>query len=250
MLLISLVAATVLLVAAVIFWRLSRRAEVMTNQLARDRQLKALGQMSAVLGHELRNPLARSRVTPSSWSSCWPRATRDAAAPRRCREALRMEKLRSSRSSSSPAPARSTRPPKTPPTWPGPRGAGRRRHRLTLAGGLPDRWSLDRDPYGAGAVQRDQATACRPHLPMRIVEVDSREGSKGGLRDTRCGTGGEGLLAGEEERIFEPFYTKRVRGTGLGSRRVQADRRGATAARWIGREPRRRRRLFRFWLPR
>ena len=58
MLSLSCAAAVVLLTAAAFFWRLSRRAEQAAIQSERDRRLKALGEMSAVLGHELRNPLA------------------------------------------------------------------------------------------------------------------------------------------------------------------------------------------------
>lgn len=51
-------ASLLLLVMAFVFWRLVLRAEAAEAALARDRQLKALGEMSAVLGHELKNPLA------------------------------------------------------------------------------------------------------------------------------------------------------------------------------------------------
>ena len=54
----SLAATGILIAAAVVFWRLSRRADRQAAQLARDEQLKVLGRMSAVLGHEIKNPLA------------------------------------------------------------------------------------------------------------------------------------------------------------------------------------------------
>lgn len=68
-LVLEIIAALVLLTLGVIFWRMSvnaeqaraqaaREREQNAKQLARDRQLKVLGQMSAVLGHELRNPIA------------------------------------------------------------------------------------------------------------------------------------------------------------------------------------------------
>ncbi|MDQ7088333.1 MAG: histidine kinase dimerization/phospho-acceptor domain-containing protein [Acidobacteriota bacterium] len=55
---LNLAAALVLAAAAAFFWRLSRLADRAREQLVRDRRLKDLGQMSAVLGHEVRNPLA------------------------------------------------------------------------------------------------------------------------------------------------------------------------------------------------
>lgn len=54
----SLAATGLLIAAAAVFWRLSRRADRQAVELARDEQLKVLGRMSAVLGHEIRNPLA------------------------------------------------------------------------------------------------------------------------------------------------------------------------------------------------
>ncbi|MDJ0765114.1 MAG: HAMP domain-containing sensor histidine kinase [Myxococcota bacterium] len=67
-LIIEVGATLFLLGAALVFWRLSRKSEQVASQLERerrataeqlerDRQLKMLGQMSAVLGHELKNPL-------------------------------------------------------------------------------------------------------------------------------------------------------------------------------------------------
>ena len=55
---VSLLAAAALLGLCAVFWRISLRAEKVALQLEHDRQLKLLGQMSAVLGHEIRNPLA------------------------------------------------------------------------------------------------------------------------------------------------------------------------------------------------
>jgi len=54
----SLAATGILIAAAAVFWRLSRRADRQAAELARDERLKVLGRMSAVLGHEIRNPLA------------------------------------------------------------------------------------------------------------------------------------------------------------------------------------------------
>jgi len=55
---VSLLAALILFGLAAVFLRLVRHAEKVSAQLEHDRQLKALGQMSAVLGHEIKNPLA------------------------------------------------------------------------------------------------------------------------------------------------------------------------------------------------
>lgn len=57
-LIVSGVVALVLVGMALVFWRLMRKADRLELARARDRRLAALGGMSAVLGHELRNPLA------------------------------------------------------------------------------------------------------------------------------------------------------------------------------------------------
>lgn len=55
---LDMVAAIILMGAAIIFWRLSVRQDALRMQLEKDQQLKMLGQMSAVLGHELKNTIA------------------------------------------------------------------------------------------------------------------------------------------------------------------------------------------------
>jgi two-component system sensor histidine kinase HydH len=57
-LIVSAVVSLVLIAMVLVFWRLMRRADRLELLRARDRRLAALGSMSAILGHELRNPLA------------------------------------------------------------------------------------------------------------------------------------------------------------------------------------------------
>ena len=57
-LVIGSLAAALLLLVGLVFWRLSLRAQRAEAGLAHERRLAALGEMSAVLGHELKNPLA------------------------------------------------------------------------------------------------------------------------------------------------------------------------------------------------
>ncbi len=55
---LSISAALLLTSAAAVLWNLGRRAERMRGELAQQEQLAKLGAMSAVLAHEIRNPLA------------------------------------------------------------------------------------------------------------------------------------------------------------------------------------------------
>ncbi|MCA9686346.1 MAG: two-component sensor histidine kinase, partial [Myxococcales bacterium] len=58
MLIVGCAGALIMLMASLVFWRLSLRFEAAEQREAQQRQLAALGEMSAVLAHELRNPLA------------------------------------------------------------------------------------------------------------------------------------------------------------------------------------------------
>src|SRR4051794_32155012 len=51
-------AAVLLMSAAFVLWRLAKRSEYMRTELERREHLAKLGAMSAVLAHEIRNPLA------------------------------------------------------------------------------------------------------------------------------------------------------------------------------------------------
>jgi two-component system sensor histidine kinase HydH len=57
-LIVSGAVSLALILLSFVFWRLGRRADQLEALRAHDRRLAALGEMSAVLGHELRNPLA------------------------------------------------------------------------------------------------------------------------------------------------------------------------------------------------
>ena len=55
---LGVVVALLLMAAAAVFWRMSQRHEEVQRRLEHQRRLGALGEMSAVLAHEIRNPLA------------------------------------------------------------------------------------------------------------------------------------------------------------------------------------------------
>ncbi|MGM0577961.1 MAG: sensor histidine kinase [Myxococcota bacterium] len=206
--------ALLLVVAGLVFWRLSARARQAERRLARDRHLAALGEMSAVLGHELRNPLASLKGHAQLLEERLPEGSRERdKAARVVAEAVRLEHLSGqvldfarsgdvTREASDPgallrAAAESVR------------GAEVR----VDASEAPDRWSLDRLRMEQ-VLSNVLANAAQAGPPDAAVEASARrEGDRlvFTIRDH-----GPGIRPGDEEHIFEPFRTGRIRGTGLG----------------------------------
>jgi two-component system sensor histidine kinase HydH len=210
-------------------WRSSQRVLAIERETARARHLAALGEMSAVLAHEIRNPLTslkgHSQLLVESLSTLGLEKPRGKA-ERVVTEAVRLEQITND---------------------------------------LLDfvrQGELDRAPTDLGQLLHQVASERVP--PERLVLVLPEESvvlpvDGGKLRQlldnlvqnaVQAGDGpvevelsatepavtvsvrdhGPGLPAGQEERIFEPFVTTRVRGTGLGlaiARRI-ADRHGGT----------------------
>jgi len=232
-LVVSMVAALVLMGLCAVFWRISRSAEKVSVQLEHDRQLKVLGQMSAVLGHEIKNPLASLKGhVQLLLEKLPPDHPGRRGAEVVLRETVRLEELS--------------------------------RHVLEFARtGAVECESADPaavvrsaiENVGTGEIQlhANSAPAAWPLDSARMEEVlvnllrNAREASPAGLpididldiqsdrhlvievRDR-----GEGIAPGEEERVFEPFYTKRVKGTGLGlalARRIVEGHGGVITAR-------------------
>jgi two-component system sensor histidine kinase HydH len=213
--LVLVCAATALLLgAAAISFRRSREAERLTEQLGRDQQLKSLGQMSAVLSHELRNPLTSlkghaqlllEKLRPG-----------DAARPdaeRMLEGALRLESVANqilefarhdtlalrAESPSSVAQAAIDQ-------------VGDPRARLSVDTGV-ETWNLNRPGVEQLLVNliRNAADASPPDRPIEVAVARQGRDLVFGVRDH-----GPGLPPGEEARVFEPFFTRSVRGTGLG----------------------------------
>lgn len=127
-----------LAIATIVLWRLARRAEQLQAAAERDRRLVTLGEMSAVLAHEIRNPLAALKGHAQ----------------------LLVERL---------------------------------------------------DRPGA---ERDKAE--RLVSETRRLERSATVGRDGERLAFVIRDHGTGLPADEAERLFEPFHTTRVQGTGLG----------------------------------
>jgi len=224
-------AAAVLLLVAVVVWRMGARADQAALQLARDRHLATLGEMSAVLGHEIRNPLASLKGHAQLLVEKLP--DDDAARPkaeRVVREAVRLEEL-TGHILDFARTGQLTREPVDPEALA--RAAAEQvdpeRVVVEAGEGLAP-WPLDRERMEQVLtnVIRNGVQASPDDAPV-TVRVAREEGHLVfEVRDR-----GEGIPEGEEHRIFEPFYTQRVRGTGLGlalARRIVEDHGGTIEA--------------------
>lgn len=228
----SALAAAALLLSAAIFWRLLRQREEAERRRAEQRQLEALGEMSAVLAHEIRNPVTSLKGHAQLLAERLPadggerrKAERIVAEAKRL-EALSADLLDFCR----------TGPLDRLPVDP----AKLLRDAAAAAGdawrfeissdGAPASWSLD--PLRMRQVLLNVLrNACQASPEDRPVEARV-------ATDGRCllfvvSDSGPGIPAGDEERIFAPFYTTRAQGTGLGlgvARRIVEMHGGTIAA--------------------
>lgn len=215
-LVVSSGAAGLLIALAIIFSRMAARADRAEVALARQRQLAVLGEMSAVLGHELRNPLAAlkghaqlvvERTDPEA------RAFKNAE--RVVIEAERLEQLTAQildfartgavqPALNDPGAMLRTVAEKIPGD----------EVRLDIAG-APASWRLDR-PRMEQVLENlvKNAVQASEQASDRAIDVTCRVAGDAlviAVRDR-----GPGFVPGEEQAVFEPFRTHRVQGTGLG----------------------------------
>ena len=230
---VSLLAALVLLGLSAVFWRISRKAEKASAQLEHDRQLKVLGQMSAVLGHEIKNPLASLKGhVQLLLEKLPPEHAGRKGAEVVLRETVRLEELSRQvlefartgaveRESADPAAM----------VRAAIEDVGSADIQLH-AGSAPATWPLDRARMEEVLVNllRNARDASSAGQPIDVVlDLQSDRHLVIEVRDR-----GEGIAPGEEERVFEPFYTRRAKGTGLGlalARRIVEGHSGAITAR-------------------
>ena len=232
-LVVSLLAALVLMGLCAVFWRISRNAEKASVQLEHDRQLKVLGQMSAVLGHEIKNPLASLKGHVQLLLEKLP----PDHAGRRGAEVVLRETVRLEELSRQVLEFARTGVITCAPMDP----VGVVRAAMETLGGediqlqvssAPASWRLDAARMEEVLVNllRNARDASPTGQPIDVrVDVQSDHGLLIEVRDR-----GEGLTPGEEERVFEPFYTRRVKGTGLGlalARRIVEGHGGTITAR-------------------
>ncbi|MDX2170191.1 MAG: ATP-binding protein, partial [Deltaproteobacteria bacterium] len=203
-----------LVLATIIFWRLSSRAERLQEAVERDRRLASLGEMSAVLAHEIRNPLASLKGHGQLLLESLPGDdARRERAEWVVRETARLESLCEDLLSL----VRATRvaPIEVDPAAllrEAAEGVGGAPIALDV-GGAPPRWPLDpvRMHQVLANLLRNAVQASPDGAPVAASVGVAHGALLFTVRDR-----GRGVPPGEEARIFEPFHTTRTRGTGLG----------------------------------
>jgi two-component system sensor histidine kinase HydH len=210
-------------------WRSSQRVLSIEQEAARARHLAALGEMSAVLAHEIRNPLTslkgHSQLLVESLETLGLDKPRSKA-ERVVNEAVRLEQItndlldfvKQGELDRAPADLGQLVQQAAAEAVPA--------ERLFLT--LPDEsvvLPVDAGKLGQLVGNLVQNAVQAGEGPVEVtLELEEREVVLS-VRDH-----GPGIPTGQEDRIFEPFVTTRVRGTGLGlaiARRI-ADRHGGT----------------------
>lgn len=210
---LSVGAGLLLTSAAVVVWRLGERERGMLQQLHRQQHLATLGELSAVLAHELKNPLTALKGNAQLLAEDAATERAQAQSQRVVDSIARLEAV--VRDLLAFARSGQVRPTSSSPgallraavdaTGPG---------RIDVdTAAAPDRWPLDERRLQQGLV-----TVLENALQVTPAGQSVRAAV---ARDERylvfsVQDGGPGVPAAERARIFEPFYTTRLHGTGLG----------------------------------
>ena len=219
-------AALLLLGATILFWRQSIKQEQMTlkmeqekiamvTALEADKRLKSLGRMSAVLGHELKNPIASLKGNAQLLLE---KLSKDAGGYKQAetvvQEAVLLERLtmeildyvRTGKLNYTKVYLDDLA-----------------ESAVDLSGvshvdiDVPDetRWILDRNRMEQVLVNllTNARQSSAPDTPIELsLRVDAeRQTLAISLRDR-----GKGIKEEDKEQLFEPFFTRRIQGTGLG----------------------------------
>ncbi|MEM1246936.1 MAG: ATP-binding protein [Acidobacteriota bacterium] len=205
---------------ATLLWNLLREQERSRAQREEEKRLRSLGEMSAVLAHEIRNPLASLKGNAQLLEESLPRDTpQQRKAARLVRESKRLQRLTSdllqlARSEQLHLSERSV-------------------HRLLTEAleivGLEPVQARCEPADLAWKVDGDRLRQVLVNLLSNAKEAAGEDGVRVAARQTAGSLevdvedDGPGIPPDELERIFEPFFTTRTTGTGLGlavSRRI------------------------------
>ena len=232
-LILAWIGAGLLTLATLLFWRTSTQYDAVRQRLEEQRRLALLGEMSAVLAHEIRNPLASLKGHAQLLAEKLPEGTADKRkADRVVDEAKRLEVLTNDLldfARSGPIDFRRVDP-----------AALLRACSVDLPSAAitvdttsaPDSWYLDERRFSYAVLANLLRNAVQSSPPDRPAEA--RVFAENGALVFTVRDHGAGLPVGQEARIFDPFFTTRTTGTGLGlalARRIVELHGGSISAR-------------------
>jgi two-component system sensor histidine kinase HydH len=207
----TLTSVTVVLLAAWV-WQSIRRSQAMEREAERARHLAALGEMSAVLAHEIRNPLASIKGHAQLLVEGLAESDRSRGkASRIVDAAVRIEGITTDLLDF----VRGGELTRVPTDL----GALVRlsvqdivpSERLRLE--LPEALAV---PLDADRVRQVLENVARNAVQAGEGSIEISARAEGADAVVTVRDHGAGIAPGQEERIFEPFVTTRTRGTGLG----------------------------------
>lgn len=210
---VAAVAGTVLLAFAIAWSRSASRLATIERQAAREQRLVALGSMSSVMAHELRNPLASLKGHAQLLVEDLEEGKNKTKAERVVAEAERLELLTTSLLDfvrDGPIDLASVTPTELVARSLEHLPAERVNVDLSNA---PKTLRVDTARL-ARALQNLVQNALQATPEAEKVDVKIAQSGSDVLIAVR--DRGPGIPAGSEAQIFEPFMTTRVRGTGLG----------------------------------
>jgi two-component system sensor histidine kinase HydH len=208
---IGALAATMLLGVAIALVRWALRREARERDMERARRLASLGELSAVLAHEIRNPLASLKGNAQLLAAQLPEGDRSRQkADRVVGEAVRLETLTNDLLDFVRT-AEIRRADVDPTALLRESAAGVDAGAIAVDGAAaPATWPLDRDRLRQALVNLlENAVQAGPPVRARVAQT-------GGKLVFEVSDAGPGVPAEDKERIFEPFFTQREGGTGLG----------------------------------
>lgn len=230
-LLTALAASALLTVSAFIFWRLNKNAHDSEVVLEKQRHLASLGEMTAVLAHEIRNPLGVLKGHAQLLEEMLPEETPERnKAGLVVKEAMRLQALinelldfvgsnKLSFTSSDPAALLKEAADSVDP----------QRFDL-ITSSAPKAWDFDYSKL-LMALTNLLRNALQASPAEARIQAEVREENNHLV--FKISDSGKGVPEDQIEKIFEPFHTGRVRGIGLGlavTRRVAESHGGTVKA--------------------
>ena len=209
---VAVLGAVVLAGLALLSWRSRSRLDAAEREVARTQHLAALGQMSAVLAHELRNPLTALKGHAQLLVEGAEPGRKRRRAERVVRSAERLEDL----TNDLLAFARTAELQRA-------EAAAEAPVRAALEGLAADRIDVSGDTDAPVRIDVPRMTQVLANLLSNALQ-HAPDHSRVEVQVERSGTAltyrvrdhGPGVPDDQRERIFEPFVTGRQRGTGLG----------------------------------